>query len=172
LYYCKLTFQNPVFMKQWRQDELDFFPFENERDRLNSNVLLTSGAIKNQLMILLAPFDLTLTQYQALQVLNLQQGKAISTLHLRERMLDKMSDTPKIVERLIKKGFVVKEISAMDRRLVDIYITEAGQNLLGEIQSAIQKSQQTSSSLTGKEVTTLNYLLSKLRLGPAKKRGA
>jgi MarR family 2-MHQ and catechol resistance regulon transcriptional repressor len=159
-------------MKQWRQDELDFFPFENERDRLNSNVLLTSGAIKNQLMILLAPFDLTLTQYQALQVLNLQQGKAISTLHLRERMLDKMSDTPKIVERLIKKGFVVKEISAMDRRLVDIYITEAGQNLLGEIQSAIQKSQQTSSSLTGKEVTTLNYLLSKLRLGPAKKRGA
>jgi len=159
-------------MKQWRQDELDFFPFENERDRLNSNVLLTSGAIKNQLMILLAPFDLTLTQYQALQVLNLQQGKAISTLHLRERMLDKMSDTPKIVERLIKKGFVVKEISAKDRRLVDIYITEAGQNLLGEIQSAIQKSQQTSSSLTGKEVTTLNYLLSKLRLGPAKKRGA
>lgn len=159
-------------MKQWRQDELDFFPFENDRDRLNSNVLLTSGAIKNQLMMLLAPFDLTLTQYQALQVLNLHQGKAISTLHLRERMLDKMSDTPKIVERLIKKGFVVKEISAKDRRLVDIYITEAGQNLLGEIQSAIQKSQQTSSSLTGKEVTTLNYLLSKLRLGPAKKRGA
>ncbi len=158
-------------MKQWRQDELDFFPFENDRDRLNSNVLLTSGAIKNQLMMLLAPFDLTLTQYQALQVLNLQQGKAISTLHLRERMLDKMSDTPKIVERLIKKGFVVKEISAKDRRLVDIYITEAGQNLLVEIQSAIQKSQQTSSSLTGKEVTTLNYLLSKLRLGPAKKRG-
>lgn len=159
-------------MKQWRQDELDFFPFENERDRLNSNVLLTSGAIKNQLMMLLAPFDLTLTQYQALQVLNLQQGKAISTLHLRERMLDKMSDTPKIVERLIKKGLVVKEISAKDRRLVDIYITEAGQNLLGEIQSANQKSQQTSSSLTGKEVATLNYLLSKLRLGPAKKRGA
>jgi DNA-binding MarR family transcriptional regulator len=157
-------------MKQWRQDELDFFPFENDRDRLNSNLLLTSGAIKNQLMMLLAPFDLTLTQYQALQVLNLQQGKAISTLHLRERMLDKMSDTPKIVERLIKKGFVVKEISTKDRRLVDIYITEAGQNLLGEIQSSIQKSQQTSSSLTGKEVTTLNYLLSKLRLGPAKKR--
>ncbi|MDA0930982.1 MAG: MarR family winged helix-turn-helix transcriptional regulator [Bacteroidetes bacterium] len=157
-------------MKQWRQDELDFFPFENDRDRLNSNLLLTSGGIKNQLMLMLAPFDLTLTQYQALQVLNLQQGKAISTLHLRERMLDKMSDTPKIVERLIKKGLVVKEISLKDRRLVDIYITEAGQRVLAEIQSSLQTARQTSSSLTGKEVTTLNYLLSKLRLGPVKKR--
>ena len=157
-------------MKQWRQDELDFFPFENDRDRLNSNLLLTSGGIKNQLMLMLAPFDLTLTQYQALQVLNLQQGKAISTLHLRERMLDKMSDTPKIVERLIKKGLVVKEISLKDRRLVDIYITETGQRVLAEIQSSLQTARQTSSSLTGKEVTTLNYLLSKLRLGPVKKR--
>jgi len=157
-------------MKQWRQDELDFFPFENDRDRLNSNLLLTSGGIKNQLMLMLAPFDLTLTQYQALRVLNLQQGKAISTLHLRERMLDKMSDTPKIVERLIKKGLVVKEISLKDRRLVDIYITEAGQRVLAEIQSSLQTARQTSSSLTGKEVTTLNYLLSKLRLGPVKKR--
>jgi len=85
-------------------------------------------------------------------------------------MLDKMSDTPKIVERLIKKGLVVKEISLKDRRLVDIYITEAGQRVLAEIQSSLQTARQTSSSLTGKEVTTLNYLLSKLRLGPVKKR--
>jgi len=66
-------------MKQWRQDELDFFPFENDRDRLNSNLLLTSGGIKNQLMLMLAPFDLTLTQYQALQVLNRERPSAPST---------------------------------------------------------------------------------------------
>lgn len=158
-------------MKQWRQDELEFFSFENDRDRLNSNLLLTSGVIKNQLMSMLTPFDLTLTQYQALQVLNLQQGKAISTLHLRERMLDKMSDTPKIVERLIKKGLVVKEVSSKDRRLVDIYITEAGQKLLSEIQTVSHTTQNTSASLSGKEVATLNHLLNKLRLAQAKKRG-
>lgn len=157
-------------MKQWRQDDLDYFQFEHERDRLNSNLLMTAGLFKNQMMELLAPFDLTLTQYQALQILNLQKGKAISTLHLREHMLDKMSDTPKIIDRLLKKGLVRKSVSSIDRRLVDIYLSEEGKNLLGNIQDALIKAREISAALTPKEVETLNFLLNKARLAPPKKR--
>jgi DNA-binding MarR family transcriptional regulator len=155
-------------MKQWRQDELDFFPFRHNRERLNSNILITAGLIKNQLMELLAPFDLTPTQFQALQILDLQNGKAISTLHLRERMLDKMSDTPKIVDRLIKKGLVNKNTSHSDRRLVDIYLTDSGKSLLNQVDIALREAKATSAALTPKEVQTLNFLLNKIRLAPPK----
>lgn len=157
-------------MKKWRQDELDYFQFEHDRDRLNSNILMTAGLVKNQMMEWLAPFDLTLAQYQALQILNLQNGKAISTLHLRERMLDKMSDTPKIVDRLLKKGLVQKNTSKADRRLVDICINSAGVHLLEKIRVNLALGPETSSSLTQKDVEALNSLLCKIRLAPPKKK--
>jgi MarR family transcriptional regulator, 2-MHQ and catechol-resistance regulon repressor len=156
-------------MKQWRQDDLDYFQFDNLRERLNSNILLTSSVVKNQLAVILAPYDLTLTQYQALQILKLQNGLAISTLHLRERMLDKMSDTPKIVDRLLKKGLVFKNTSNADRRLVDIFLSPSGKSLLEEIEHRSNLTWNTSAALTLKEVETLNHLLNKIRLAPAKK---
>jgi DNA-binding MarR family transcriptional regulator len=157
-------------MKQWRQDELEYFLFNNPREKLNSNILLTASLVKNHLAGLLAPFDLTLTQYQALLILKLQGGQAISTLHLRERMLDKMSDTPKIVDRLQRKGLVLKNVSNDDRRLVDIFLSPAGNSLLEEIEHRANETWLTSAALTLKEVETLNFLLNKVRLAPAKKK--
>ena len=157
-------------MNHWKNDELDFFHFDHDRDRLNYNILITAGQIKNQFMDLLSPFDLTLTQFQVLQILDLQNGKAISTLHLREQMLDKMSDTPKIVARLLKKGLVIKHTSGSDRRLVDIFLSEAGKNLLEHVLTSMREPRAYSFPLSQKEVHTLNQLLNKIRLTPPKKK--
>lgn len=87
----------------------------------------------------------------------------MSTLQIRERMLDKMSDTSRIVERLVKKELVEKKTSSVDKRLVDVSIAESGLELLkrldeknGELDAILQ-------NLSPKEASTLSDLLDKMR---------
>jgi MarR family 2-MHQ and catechol resistance regulon transcriptional repressor len=144
-------------------DELVGLTFLNEQHKLRVNLLLTSGWLKNNLNDILATFDLTVTQYNALRILNEQQGIPISTLHLREKMLEKMSDTPKIVDRLVKKGLVIKKISTVDRRLVDITIAESGRGLLQKIISIQSDFDQLTDVVTEEEAALVNAILTRLR---------
>lgn len=153
-------------MKHWKTDELNRFHFVHEEDRLRANLLVSASWLKNSMNHLLKTFDITLTQYNALQILKHHKPKPLSTLHLREEMLEKMSDTPKIVDRLLKKGLVNKTTSSHDRRLVDITITEAGLELLKRIDQHHEGMHEITGSLSENEVHQLNQLLSKLRLAP------
>ena len=153
-------------MKHWKTDELNRFHFVHEADRLRSNLLLSASWLRNSMNHQLKTFDITLTQYNALQILKQHYPKPLSTLHLREEMLEKMSDTPKIVDRLLKKGLVHKTPCPHDRRLVDITITQAGLELLSHIEQQQCGMQEITGSLSESEVQQLNHLLSKLRLAP------
>ena len=144
-------------------DELSELSFLNEQHKLRVNLLLTSGWLKNNLNDILAPFDLTVTQYNALRILNDQQGTPISTLHLREKMLEKMSDTPKIVNRLVKKGLVLKKTCAADRRLVDITISSEGLGLLQKIAAIQAEFDQLTEVVSEEEAALVNSILTRLR---------
>ncbi len=157
-------------MKHWKTDELNRFHFVHEADRLRANLLLSASWLRNHMNHLLKTFDITLTQYNALQILKQHNPKPLSTLHLREEMLEKMSDTPKIVDRLLKKGLVHKTPCPHDRRLVDITITEAGLELLNRIEQQQDGMQEITGSLSDNEVQQLNQLLSKLRLAPKRQK--
>ena len=76
--------------------------------------------------------DITGQQYNILRILR-GAGKPISTLQIRERMLDKMSDTSRIVDRLVLKGLVQKTTCKNDKRLVDVNISPKGKKLLEKI---------------------------------------
>lgn len=87
-------------------------------------------------------------------------------MQIRERMLDKMSDTSRIVERLLKKDLVNKETSSYDKRLVDITISEKGTVLLESLDKQDDKLDAIAASLSMEEAKTLNALLDKLREKP------
>jgi DNA-binding MarR family transcriptional regulator len=87
----------------------------------------------------------------------------MSTLQIRQRMLDKMSDTSRIVDRLIKKDLVQKIVCKTDRRLVDVTITEKGLNLLNMLDQATHELDSNLSSLSIEEAQKMNFLLDKLR---------
>jgi DNA-binding MarR family transcriptional regulator len=78
-------------------------------------------------------------------------------------MLEKMSDTPKIVDRLVKKGLVVKKISTIDRRLVDITISDSGRALLQKIASIQSEFDQLTELVTEEEAAMVNTILTRLR---------
>jgi DNA-binding MarR family transcriptional regulator len=78
-------------------------------------------------------------------------------------MLDKMSDTSRIVDRMVIKGLVMKNISPADKRMVDITISNKGQQVLQEIDKYESQMDDIMKNMTENEAETLNLLLDKLR---------
>jgi len=146
-----------------QRDELLDMEFFDEHQKFRANLLLSASWMKNLLNDILRTHDLTVTQFNALYILHKLDGKPISTLHLRGQMLEKMSDTPKIVDRLLRKNLVRKRTCATDRRMVDITITEAGKKLVADVLSEKENFAKITEVLSQDEVSVLNKLLSRLR---------
>jgi DNA-binding MarR family transcriptional regulator len=78
-------------------------------------------------------------------------------------MLDKMSDTSRIVDRLILKGWAEKQMCTSDKRLVDVFITKEGKKLLERIDKKSEAMNATTAALSDAELEQLNQLLDKIR---------
>ena len=102
---------------------------------------------------------------QQFNILRILRGsdRPLSTLQIRERMLDKMSDTSRIVDRLIRKGLVKKVTCKTDKRLVDVSITEKGKKVLRKIDQQEDEMSKIVQALSETEAKTLNKLLDKVR---------
>jgi DNA-binding MarR family transcriptional regulator len=107
--------------------------------------------------------DITLQQFNILRILRGSDPQPLSTLTIRERMLDKMSDTSRIVDRLVIKGLAVKKICSTDKRLVDVNITDAGKKMLEAIDNKQADMTSVTTNLTDAELKQLNSLLDNLR---------
>ncbi|HNL66337.1 MAG TPA: MarR family transcriptional regulator, partial [Ferruginibacter sp.] len=86
-----------------------------------------------------------------------------STMQIRERMLDKMSDTSRIVDRLVLKGLAQKNVCKNDKRLVDVSITTKGRKLLEKLDTHEKDMDATFGNLSDSEAMQLNKLLDKIR---------
>ena len=142
--------------------------FRSSGQKALLNILFTYGWINERIKNILAPEDITLQQYNILRILRGSFPKPLSTLQIRERMLDRMSDTSRIVDRLVAKGLVKKVVCTKDRRLVDVTITEKGQNLLKKLDTEVNDMENISKNLTDKEAESISKLLDKLRDGAEK----
>ena len=107
--------------------------------------------------------DITPQQFNILRILRGSHPQPLSTLQIRERMLDRMSDTSRIVDRLVAKELVKKGTCTKDKRLVDVVITEKGQKLLRKIDKQYDYVPEIMKGLTENEAAQLSDLLDKLR---------
>src|SRR6476619_7015108 len=107
--------------------------FRSENQKASINIIYTYHWMLERVKSILSEEDLTLQQFNILRILRGSHPEPLSTLQIRERMLDKMSDTSRIVDRLVVKGFVSKKLSKADKRLVDVIITEKGKRILHKI---------------------------------------
>ena len=139
--------------------------FRNPKQKAMLNILFTYGWINEKIKKFLAPEDITPQQYNILRILRGSFPQPLSTLQIRERMLDKMSDTSRIVDRLVAKELVTKVICTKDRRLVDVAISEKGQTLLQKLDAEANRLDDIFSNLNEEEATNISSLLDKLRDG-------
>jgi MarR family transcriptional regulator, 2-MHQ and catechol-resistance regulon repressor len=137
--------------------------FRNERHKAMVNILFTHGWVLERLKNFVETEDITHQQYNILRILRGNHPTPLSTLQIRERMIDKMSDTSRLVDRLISKSLAKKIICRKDRRLVDVSITDKGLKLLERLDQCQDEMDSILCNLTEKEASVLSKLLDKIR---------
>ncbi|MES2647386.1 MAG: MarR family transcriptional regulator [Bacteroidota bacterium] len=140
--------------------------FRSDRQKGIINMVYTYNWMIEKMKHRLDEFDLTMQQFNILRILRGAQGP-LSTLQIRERMLDKMSDTSRIVDRLIIKELAQKNTCPRDKRLVDVLITGKGLELLAKLDLHADELDAIIENLSSAELQQLNYLLDKIRHTPA-----
>lgn len=136
--------------------------FKTEYQKAMINLIFTNNWMTERMKQFFEQADLTPQQFNILRILR-GAGHPLSTLQIRQRMLDKMSDTSRIVDRLIKKGLVKKVVCKTDRRLVDVTITEKGMKLLEKLDDMQDTLDGILSNLSETDAKQLNKLLDKIR---------
>jgi DNA-binding MarR family transcriptional regulator len=136
--------------------------FRNEFQKMGINLLFTANWLNEQIGKILSEEGVTQQQYNILRIL---RGSAtpLSTLKIRERMLDKMSDTSRIVDRLIAKELVLKNTCEKDKRLVDITLSPKGLDLVDQLDQFNDRIDALLKGINASEAATLNQILDKIR---------
>jgi DNA-binding MarR family transcriptional regulator len=137
--------------------------FRNSHHRAIVNIIFTYNWLYERHSKLLKPYRLTVQQFNLLRILRGQYPNPVTVKLIKERMLDKMSDASRLVEKLRVKGMVDRNICPKDRRTVDVIITRKGLKLLDKIDKKEKDFNQLLSNLKSSEIDQLNLLLDKLR---------
>lgn len=110
----------------------------------------------------LKPFEVSLQQFNVLRILRGQQGNPANLSTINERMVTKMSNTTRLVDKLIAKGYVNRYVCPSNRRKVEIVITEPGLKALSQMDEALEKAQSNIlKNFDKKDLEQLNQLLDK-----------
>ena len=128
------------------------------------NVLYTYAMINGKLNDVLKPYAISIQQFNVLRILRGQKGEPTSLATVQERMINKMSNTTRLIDKLIKKDFVEKQINKTNKRKINITITSLGLNFLDEIDILINSTEQNIiGDLSNNEAHELIRLLGKIR---------
>jgi DNA-binding MarR family transcriptional regulator len=137
--------------------------FSNEAEKTIVNISFTNSYLSGLLNSAIRDFNISLQQFNVLRILQGQHPSPVSINEITSRMVDKMSNASRLVDKLDDKELVKRKTSCHDKRQVDISITETGQKTLSELNVIVNQIIQDHSHLTPSEYEMLNHLLDKLR---------
>lgn len=128
------------------------------------NLMYTQNVIGDKFNELLKPYDISGEQYNVLRILRGQKGTPANMSLIQERMIAKNSNTTRLIDKLLLKELVTREVCPDNRRKMEILITSKGLNLLTELDPKVTAHEQLfATNLTNEEVLELNRLLEKYR---------
>jgi len=136
--------------------------FRSEQQKAMINLIYTYHWINNIARQDFIAYDITMQQFNILRILRGQYPNPSSINLLRERMLDKMCDASRMVDRLKQKELIERCVNKKDKRSVDIVITQKGLDLLSKIDQEIDMDRAIS-KLSDEDAKTLNTILDKMR---------
>lgn len=139
-------------------------PFQSLEQEAHLNLLRTAAVLTDSLELMLKPFAITLTQFNVLRILRGAEPEGLCRNDLRDRMLTRMPDVSRLLDRMEEAGLVTRQRDADDRRLVTTRISEAGQRLLAELdEQVVEEHRKRLGHLSEEQLRTLIELLSHAR---------
>ena len=145
------------------EKEIHSNKFEDNYHKAVVNISYTYNWLSNLLRTWLEKHSITHQQFNILRILRGQCPNPATVNLLKERMIDKMCDASRIVDRLVQKELVTRCTNSKDRRAVDIRISEEGLKILSSIDKEVKMKDFLSDNLTEDEALTLCNLLDKMR---------
>lgn len=128
------------------------------------NIIYTQNVINEHFYEILKPYDLSGEQYNVLRILRGQKGCPANMCVIQERMLAKTSNTTRLVDKLLLKEFVTREVCPENRRKIEVLITAKGLAILSELDPKVNGHEKKfAKNLTSEELDQLNFLLEKFR---------
>ncbi|MEN2401531.1 MarR family transcriptional regulator [Flavobacterium sp. MC2016-06] len=128
------------------------------------NIMYTQNVILDHFHEILKQYDLSGEQYNVLRILRGQKGKPANMCVIQERMLAKTSNTTRLVDKLLLKDFVTRNVCPGNRRKIEVLITQKGLDTLKELDPKVDAHERTfAKNLTTEEIELLNQLLEKYR---------
>lgn len=144
-------------------EEIQQKAFRNHQQEVQLNIIFTSAWLQSKHAAIFKKYSLSSQQYNVLRILRGALPEEVSLGTIKSRMVDRMSDTSRIVERLHKTGLIKRTTDQTDRRISKITISEKGLMLLSEVDKEESTLDSLTSNLTNEEATTLSNLLNKMR---------
>ena len=142
-------------------------PFESLEQEAQLNVIRTSSLLLDEIEQLLRPYGITATQYNVLRILRGSEPGGLCRNELRDRMLTRMPDVTRLLDRMEEVGFVARAREDEDRRMVRTRITPAGLNLLADLDNvAVREHKRRFQALSESQLQTLIDLLTIVRQKP------
>ena len=145
------------------EKEIHSTKFTSQHQKASVNIVFTYNWLNGLIKAELEKFKITNQQFNILRILRGQYPNPATINILKERMLDKMSDASRIVDRLVQKELVTRTVNKKDRRAVDILITQRGLELLDRIHIEEAMNDGYKSNLSEDEAKQLSNLLDKFR---------
>lgn len=132
--------------------------------KITLNILYTQNVLTDNFNEILKPYDISGEQYNVLRILRGQKGNPANMCLIQERMLARTSNTTRLVDKLLLKNFVTRNVCPENRRKIEVQITQKGLDILTELDpKVIEHEQLFSKKLNTEELEQLNYLLEKYR---------
>lgn len=140
------------------EDEIKQSSFKSEQSKLIVNLIYTSNRLKEQITARLKENGLTMQQYNVLRIVRGAGETGSTTSEIRERLLDKMSDASRLVDRLVSMDLLEKVRDKEDRRIVFIYLTSKGSKLVNDLIER-EEVESLAAGMDEKKAQQLNELL-------------
>ncbi len=128
------------------------------------NILHTQNFVAEKLSEVFKPHDLSTEQFNVLRILRGRKGCPANMFSIQENIISRTSHTTRLVDKLLLKELVTRQICPQNRRKIEVQITTKGIELLNEVDpmvDAIEK--EMAANLSDAELDTLNLLLQKYR---------
>ena len=147
------------------EEEIKQKKFPNIYIKTDVNLLYTCGWLQNDQTRFFKKYGLSMQQYNVLRILRGNHPKPVMLSQITARMIDKMSNATRLVEKLKQKELVTRELNEKSRRQVDICITDKGLKLLAKIDDALNAQMPPAHyvNVTKDELDQLNLILDKIR---------
>lgn len=144
-------------------DQIKVSNFQNDWHRATVNILFTNNWLTNVLENRANRKEITLQQFNVLRILRGQFPNAVSNTLVKDRMIHSTPDISRLVERIVLKGLVQRTQNTIDKRSVDLLITDKGMQLLEELEEDMMLGDVLFKNISEKEALQLSKLLDKLR---------